>query len=45
MEIFEEHKLIEFFYQVLAENKICHINKLLLNSILQGFIIFEKLLV
>ena len=45
MEIFQEHKLIEASYQVLVDDKVYHIDKLLLNSILQGFIVFEKLLV
>ena len=45
MEIFEEHKLIESSYQVLVDDKVYHVDKLLPNNISQGFIVFEKLLV
>ena len=45
MEIFQEHKLIEASYQVLVDDKVYHVDKLLLNNILEGFIVFEKLLV
>ena len=45
MEIFEEHKLIESSYQVLVDDKVYHVDKLLPKNISQGFIVFEKLLV
>ena len=45
MEIFQEHKLIEASYQVLVDDKVYHVDKLLPNNISQGFIVFEKLLV
>ena len=45
MEIFQEHKLIEASYQVLVDDKVYHVNKLLPNNISKGFIVFEKLLV
>ena len=45
MEIFEEHKLIESSYQVLVDDKVYHVDKLLPNNISQGFIVFEKLLI
>ena len=44
MEIFEEHQLIESSYQVILDDKLYHVDKLLTNNISQGFIVFEKLL-
>ena len=43
MEIFEEHQLIESSYQVIVDDKVYHVDKLLTNNISQGFIVFEKL--
>ena len=45
MEIFEEHQLIESSYQVILDDKLYHVDKLLTNNISQGFIVFEKLLI
>jgi hypothetical protein len=45
MEIFEEHQLIEPSYQVILDDKLYHVDKLLTNNISQGFIVFEKLLI
>ena len=45
MQIFEEHKLIESSYQVLVDDKVYHVDKLLPTKISSGFIVFEKLLV
>ena len=45
MEIFEEHQLIESSYQVILDDKVYHVDKLLTNNISQGFIVFEKLLI
>ena len=45
MEIFEEHELIESSYQVILDDKLYHVDKLLTNNISQGFIVFEKLLI
>jgi predicted nuclease of restriction endonuclease-like (RecB) superfamily len=43
MEIFEEHQLIESSYQVIVNDKVYHVDKLLPNNISEGFIIFEGL--
>lgn len=43
MKIFEEHQLIESYYQVIVDNKVYHVDKLLTNNISHGFIVFEKL--
>ena len=40
MEIFEEHQLIESFYQVLVDNKVYHVDKLLPNNI-STFLFFK----
>jgi predicted nuclease of restriction endonuclease-like (RecB) superfamily len=43
MEIFEEHQLIEFSYQVIIDDKVYHVDKLLPNNVSEGFIVFKKL--
>lgn len=43
MKIFEEHQLIESSYQVIVDDKVYHVDKLLPNNISEGFIVFEKL--
>lgn len=43
MKIFEEHQLIESYYQVIVDDKVYHVDKLLTNNISHGFIVFEKL--
>jgi len=45
MEIFEEHQLIESSYQVILDDKLYHVDKLLTNNISHGFIVFEKPLI
>jgi hypothetical protein len=43
--MFEEHQLIESFYQVIIDDKIYNVEKLLTNNISEGFIVYEKLLI
>lgn len=43
MKIFEEHQLIESYYQVIVDDKVYHVDKLLTNNISHGFIVFEEL--
>ena len=43
MEIFEEHQLIESSCQVIVDDKVYQVDKLLPKNISEGFIVFEKL--
>ncbi len=45
MKIFEEHQSIESSYQVILDDKVYNVDKLLPNNISQDFIVFEKLLI
>ena len=41
----QKQQLIESSYQVILDDKLYHVDKLLTNNISQGFIVFEKLLI
>ena len=43
IEIFEEYQLIHPSYQVIVDDKVYNVDKLLTNNISDGFIVFEKI--
>ena len=43
MKVFEEHQLIESYYQVIGDDKVYLVDNLLTNNISHDFIVFEKL--